>query len=192
MSRCPHCKVDTPSLIKKWTYKTRDFAGSNQRTWVVYECSRCGGLITAGSNDILGEVTELYPSSKDVNPEIPEKARNYLSQALNSLHSPAGAVMLSASSVDAMLKAKGYTEGSLNTRINDAAKDNLITKEMATWAHQVRLDANDQRHADEEAELPTENEAKKTMEFTTALGDFLFTLPAMVSRGIKESKTNPK
>ena len=43
-----------------------------------------------------------------------------------------------------MLKAKDYTEGSLYSRIDKAVEDRLITKEMAAWAHEVRLDANDQ------------------------------------------------
>ena len=67
---------------------------------------------------------------------------------------PAGAVMLAASSVDAMLKEKGYNEGSLYARIGQARDDHLITADMAEWAHEVRLDANDQRHADEAAALP--------------------------------------
>ena len=62
--------------------------------------------------------------------------------------------MLSASSVDAMLKVKGYKDGSLYQRIKDAAAGHIITEDMATWAHQVRLDANDERHADESASIP--------------------------------------
>ena len=56
--------------------------------------------------------------------------------------------MLSASSIDAMLKSKGYKKGNLYKRIEKAAEDHLITSEMAKWAHQVRLGANDERHAD--------------------------------------------
>ncbi len=52
--------------------------------------------------------------------------------------------MLAASSIDAMLKEKGYKVGGLYDRIKQAAKDHLITDEMAAWAHDVRLDANDQ------------------------------------------------
>ncbi len=71
----------------------------------------------------------------DVDESIPATARAYLTQSLNSLHVPAGAVMLAASSVDAMLKAKNYLEGSLYARIEKAVADNLITPEMAEWAH---------------------------------------------------------
>jgi hypothetical protein len=54
---------------------------------------------------------------------------------------------------------------------------------MKLWAHEVRLDANDQRHADESAPLPSEADAKKAIEFAQALAQFLFVLPALVTRG---------
>lgn len=106
-------------------------------------------------------------------------------QALASLQAPAGAVMLAASSVDAMLKEKGLKEGSLNTRIDAAAQQHLITPEMGAWAHDIRLDANDQRHADEASVLPSEADAVKAIDFANALAQFLFVLPARVERGRK-------
>ena len=97
--------------------------------------------------------------------------------------------MLAASAVDAMLKAKGYTKGNLYPRINQAKTDHLITEEMATWAHEIRLDANDQRHADQAATLPTPEDARKCNEFALALAEFLFVLPARVTRG-RQPATN--
>ena len=95
--------------------------------------------------------------------------------------------MLAASSVDAMLKDRGYKEGSVYSRINKAAEDHLITKGMAEWAHEVRLDANEQRHADDSVQLPTEEDARRCVAFTRALGEFLFVLPARVERGRREA-----
>lgn len=95
--------------------------------------------------------------------------------------------MLAASSIDAMLKHKNYKEGSLYSRIDKASSDNLITPDMAKWAHQVRLDANDQRHSDDDAPLPTADDAKKCIEFTLALGEFLFVLPAKVTKGLEDT-----
>jgi len=119
----------------------------------------------------------------EVTEELPTRAKEFLSQAIASLHAPAGAVMLTASAVDAMLKDKGYKDGSLNTRIEDAAKNHLITAEMAAWAHEIRLDANDQRHADDGATLPNTADATKAIDFGNALAQFLFELPARVARG---------
>jgi hypothetical protein len=91
--------------------------------------------------------------------------------------------MLAASAIDAMLKAKGLKNGTLYTRIDEASKTHLITADMSAWAHEVRLDANDQRHADETAPLPDSHDAERSIEFAQALGEVLFVLPARVARG---------
>ena len=147
LDRCPHCNVDTPSLRLLSMPHTHNQAGQNLRYWGIYYCSRCGGVVTAGARAQGADVEEIYPSSRIVDAAIPTKAKGFLEQALSCLHAPAGAVMLAASAVDAMLKQKTYTTGSLYTRIDQAANDKVITDDMAKWAHKVRLDANDQRHA---------------------------------------------
>lgn len=187
IDRCPHCSVASPTLEKLWESYTRKFDSTNLRYWKIYRCTRCGSLVTAASVDSEGFVSEMYPSHTEANEAIPSKARGFLNQAMDSLQSPAGAVMLAASAVDEMLKQKGYVSGKLYTRINKAASDNLITKDMAKWAHQVRLDANDQRHSDEDAMLPDEKDARRSVEFATALAEFLFVLPSKVNRGLEES-----
>ena len=90
--------------------------------------------------------------------------------------------MACASSVDAMLKNKGYKDGNLNSRIKQAEEAHLITEQMADWAHEVRLDANDERHADDEAPLPVLADAEKSLAFTRALAEYLFVLPSRVQR----------
>ena len=164
--------------------ETRDQAGNNLRRWIVYACTRCGGLVTAAAPQFDQPVTELYPSAPVIPTDLPPRAATYLEQAVSSIHAPAGAVMLTASAVDAMLKSKGYVEGSLYARIDKAATDHLITPEMAKWAHAVRLDANDQRHADDGSSLPTEADARRCIDFASSLALFLFTLPARVEKGL--------
>lgn len=131
------------------------------------------------------EIQDHFPKAATVSLELPERPRAFLAQAQESLHAPAGAVMLAASAVDAMLKQRGLSEGSLYSRIEKAAEQHLITSEMTKWAHAVRLDANDQRHADESASLPTEADAQRSIDFASALGEILFVLPARVERGLQ-------
>lgn len=187
MDRCPHCSVDRPSLNSIYSFKTTTHDGRNERFWVVYVCSRCGGAVTAWAHRPEQWASEIYPDSEAVDEAVEEPARQYLQQAIESLHAPAGTIMLCASAVDAMLKTKGYEEGSLNSRINQAAEDHLITQDMATWAHQVRLDANAQRHADEEGGLPSHDEARRTLAFAMALGEFMFVLPSRVEAGLAQT-----
>lgn len=188
LTKCPHCQVDQPSLHQAANFNTSNNTGSLTRFWKVYRCIRCGGAVTASALTEDGETFEVFPESGDVSEELPEPARSYLSQALDSRHAPAGAVMLAASAIDAMLKSKGLRDGSLYERINKAASDHLITSEMAKWAHSVRLDANEPRHADEAAPLPTEDDARRSIDFAQALAEFLFVLPSKVTRGITEAE----
>ena len=131
---------------------------------------------------------DILPQAPSIPSEVPERAGAYLGQALAALHAPAGAVMLAASAVDAMLKAKGYLEGTLYSRIEMAATQHLITNDMKEWAHEVRLDANDQRHSDNLTALPIEADARRVVDFAQALATFLFVLPARVQRGRQDAK----
>ena len=183
LSRCSHCGVDTPTLPLMHNFQTKAVDGSNPRHWGVYVCRRCGGVILAFAGALNDRVLEIFPSISTVEQAVPGTAREYLLQAMNSRHAPAGAVMLAASAVDSMLKAKGYDSGSLYSRIDKAASEHLITSEMAAWAHDVRLEANGQRHADGDFVLPTGADADRVIDFAKSLAEFLFVLPARVAKG---------
>lgn len=205
VERCPYCRIDNPNLQNVITseklqtvnrfidrFTTWDYTRTVARDWKVYKCSRCGGLVLASgaaTPNGNGEATEMHPAQIQVDENLPATAKEYLTQAINSLHAPAGSVMLCASAVDAMLKALNYIEGNLYNRINRAAAEHLITEGMKEWAHEVRLDANDQRHADYAATMPTTADAQRSVDFVQALGQFLFTLPAQVARGRANAQT---
>ena len=168
------------------------------KRWNIYFCSTCGGAVAAWGKKMspadAADVVAFFPPlmEADLDESIPEKPREFLRQAIGSRNAPAGAIMLAASSVDAMLKAKGLVDGVLNSRINQASEQHLITPDMAAWAHQIRLDANDQRHADVNGGLPTSVEAEQTVEFAKALAQFMFVLPARVTRGIAATASGKK
>lgn len=192
LDRCPHCSIAQPRIYRLWQSETTDFEGRGKRVWATYACGTCGGVVLACAPYVPpnSDITNLWPAQDAVAEELPDRAKNYLSQAIASIHAPVGAIVTAASAVDAMLKVKGYREGSLYSRIDLAATNHLITAEMAAWTHEVRLDANDQRHADEDAPLPTAQDASRVIEFAKALGQFLFVLPARVERGRKGSGAN--
>jgi len=189
LDKCPHCGVDRPSLQQQsGGIETTDQAGANRRFWIVYVCKRCGGATLASAPGKDKDYNQIFPNPITIHQSIPDKARSYLSQAVSTQHAPSGSIMLAASSVDAMLKAKGYKDGSLYSRIQQASTDHVITDDMAQWAHEVRLEANDERHSEEGAALPDENDARLCLEFALALGEFIFVLPARVQRGLKSSQ----
>jgi uncharacterized protein (UPF0147 family) len=191
LDRCPHCNVAKPLLQMVWQGETIDHTGFYKYLWANYVCRSCGQVTLAMSQGEVNFIVQIWPKSTIVDDSIPERARAYLSQAIASISAPAGAVMLAASAIDSMLKDKDYKDGTLYSRIESAAKNHLITDEMAAWAHDIRLDANDQRHADENAILPNNLDATKAIEFANALAQFLYVLPARVERGRKTNNATP-
>jgi hypothetical protein len=135
-----------------------------------------------------GPVEEIFPPPKEAHEDIPEVARRFLQQAYDTLHAPDAAAVMAGSAVDAMLKARGLTEGSLYKRIDEALAANLLTQGMADWAHSVRLGSNRPRHADTENPHVSPEEARQSVEFAEALGSFLFVLTAKVERGLRAAR----
>ncbi|MBC6368021.1 hypothetical protein DDT91_14565 [Algoriphagus sp. AK58] len=170
-------------------FKTSDKAQRNSRTWSIFYCTSCGGVLTVSSNPShQNGFFEIFPSFKGLDGSIPEKALSFLSQAMETIHAPSASIMVACSALDEMLKQKGLREGKLYPRIKKAAENHLITPEMETWAHEIRLEANDQRHADESVALPTMDDAKRVLDFVLALAEFLFVLPSRVRKGISDAK----
>lgn len=189
VERCPHCSVANPSLFQLWSTDTKLIGTNGQGGlhWGAFKCSTCGDVTLACGAPGDGEfvILMLYPSPRSAHADIPDPARNYLQQAMNTLHAPDAAAVMAGSAVDAMLKHHGLSEGSLYRRIDEALKQNLLTQGMADWAHSVRLGSNRPRHADETNPHVSADEAKQSVEFAEALGNFLFVLTARVARGIQ-------
>lgn len=158
--------------------------------WAAFTCRTCGSVVTTRSFGVnwRGMVEEIFPREKSAHEDIPEPARTFLQQAYETLHAPDAAAVMGGSAVDAMLKHHGYVDGSLYQRIDKALEANLLTKGMADWAHSVRLGSNRPRHADAERPHVTTDEAKQSVDFAEALGNFLFVLTARIERGIKAAE----
>lgn len=184
LERCPHCSVAKPNFTQWAARQVPNRSQDVVKYWTIYYCGSCAGCVMSWSEqDVNHPIVEIWPAEQTVPEEVPGRARQYLMEAIASIHAPTGAVLLAGSAVDSMLKEKGYKDGSLYGRIDQAAKDHVITEDMAAWAHEVRLDANGQRHADENEALPNGEDALKTLDFANALAQLMFVLPSRVKRG---------
>ena len=103
--------------------------------------------------------------------------------------------MVASSSVDAMLKSKGFKgegfkgkEETLHQRIDQAVKDRVLTEDMGEWAHHVRFVSNYPRHADDKDPHVSPEQARIVVDFADALGEFLFVLPSRAEKAIRASK----
>ena len=200
LQRCPHCRTANPTLPRKTTVAAQPGKqhflrqiGGQVIQWHIYACESCAGLVGGGvmvaphqSGTVANsQIHWLVPLVQSLSADIPSQASRYLMQAQETISSPDSSVMTSASAVDAMLKARGYKSGTLYSRIVKAEEDGVLTKDMSEWAHDIRLDANDERHADLAHTGTTAEDAQRCLDFADALADLLFVLPARVKRGLK-------
>ena len=85
LPRCPHCGVDTPHLQFHQPYQLGDYKGGT-RYWCSYSCRRCAGLVIAEGTNWDQDVLRVFPnSSMEVSDDIPDRARTYLVQAMDSI-----------------------------------------------------------------------------------------------------------
>lgn len=194
LEKCPHCGVSSPFMPMRWSGKTLGSKHGLERLWGVFACNSCGSLVTAvTSGNVWDEHTlkrprKIHPSPKSANEDIPATARRYLQQAMDTIHAPDAAAVMAGSAVDAMLKSSGLHDGSLYCRIDQARDQGLLTQSMADWAHEVRLGSNRPRHADADDPHVTSEQARQSVDFAEALGNFLFVLTARIQRGIEAAK----
>jgi len=192
LARCPHCGIAKPNLNVAWQAVTKgsDETGGEFH-WASFVCSTCGSVTTARGawRHMIDPHSPIqtYPTQREAHEDLPPQARRYLDQAFQTLAAPDAAAMVAGSAVDAMLKHLGYESGSVYARIDQAKSDGLLTSGMAEWAHSVRLGANRPRHADKDAPHVSPAEARQSVDFAEALGNFLFVLTARVNRGIEEA-----
>jgi hypothetical protein len=190
LSRCPHCGIAHPNMRQTGRTQIIEPADNNWRSfvWAVYCCETCAGGVLVRL-DLHGVVEEIFPNPPEAHEDIPEPARRFLQQAMETLHAPDAAAVMAGSAVDAMLKHLKLTEGSLYSRIDKAVENHAITKAMGDWAHEVRLGSNRPRHADIESPHVSAEEAKQSVQFVEALAYFLFVLTARIERGTEAAKS---
>lgn len=198
LRRCPHCRVAQPLLT---ILNLEREVADTSNIWCAYECSNCASLVTAKGHEEITRPTggnarhvyyvdAVFPSLQSADEELPEPARSYLDQAHRTVgEAHDAAAMVASSSVDAMLKDKGFDDSSksLHDRIDEAVAAHLLTDAMGEWAHKVRLVSNDPRHADADNPHVSPEQARIVVEFAEALGQFLYVLPSRVARGMSDA-----
>lgn len=194
IASCPYCGTGRPQVSMRQDlgplHEHRGTRDLGTRRWAVFIVTCCGGLLLAQGvlahpDNADASIEALYPAVRYAAVEIPDPARRYLQQALETLHAPDAAAVMAGSAVDAMLKHFKLTKGHVHDRIDQAVEEHILTPEMGKWAHRVRFVSNQPRHADTESPLVSEHQALQSVEFAEALGHYLFVLPSRVEKGIE-------
>lgn len=187
--RCPHCKIHKPMMELKWESSAtfvRDY--NTMIMWKIFECDNCYSPVTVKLAHMDGkyETVELFPKDHSLHKSIPRRARQFLLDAIETVHTPSASILLCCSSIDSMFKEIGYKDGNLYSRIIKAAKEYKITESMKIWSDKIRLNANAIRHANENLAPLTIDDAKNTIEFTRSVAEFLFVIPYKVEQTTKK------
>lgn len=192
VSACPHCGTANPTLVRRWhsEHPTSRADGGVPEVWSCYACTTCGSIVSARGIHRQGRtpiLSDIYPDVWVPDESLPERVALYLRQCKNTLANPDASVVMAASAIDAMLKDNELRDGPLFTRIDEAASKGIITQSMAKWAHRVRLDANNPRHADEKNPHLTNEDALRAFQFADALATVLYVLPSRMPAGDEAS-----
>jgi hypothetical protein len=184
VSNCPHCGISAPALMLVWSSgePIPRADGRAPSRWSIYRCTSCGHLVTAKGNPAEGVgnpiIVAVFPPIWSPHNTLPQRVAHYLKQARSTLANADASVVMSASAIDAILKDHKLREGSLYKRIEQAVTEGLLTSRMAEWAHRVRLDANNPRHADEDVAPMSAEDAERAFDFAEALAEYMYVLPS--------------
>ena len=188
---CPRCgtkDIGFSSINEIATNRGRDFFA---------KCGRCEGGIVVRVPGHLGLKNEkrILPGM-EVAPELqstgaplhtPDNVGRFFEQGMENLPNgwdAAGAMFRKA--LDTALKSKfPDIKGDLVKRIQKAADNGFLTKDMAEWAHHIRSLGNEAVHDDDPF---SEEDARGLHAFTDLVLRYLFTLPGMMMAARQAAK----
>jgi hypothetical protein len=189
---CPHCRTNSVAFLAVRSWLVRD------QGRCLFLCGACNeGIIRAyyGSSDPAasnGDIQTLnivigrqWPESpKGSAPkDTPENVAKFFEQGTSSIDfgNFDAAGMMFRKSIEAATKLldSELAQKKLVTRIDDLADAGKLTKDMAEWAHEVRLGGNDAAHEDEPFSL---EDAQALQNFVENFLRYAFTLPSAVRR----------
>ena len=134
------------------------------------------------------QLLKIAPSPPDTGAPLhtPQNVARFFGQAMDNLPKnwdAAGSMFRKA--LDTGLKSKfPEMKGDLKARIKKAEEKQMLTPELAEWAHQIRDLGNDAAH---EEEPFSKKDAKELAAFTHLVFQYLFTLPGM----LREARGDP-
>lgn len=91
------------------------------------------------------------------------------------------AVLLARTTIEAIAKDKGVTEGLLFQKIDEMAKRDIITNQLRDEAHEIRHLGNDMAHGDLNVEI-NEEDAEDILGFLDSVIDYVYQQPIAIEK----------
>lgn len=209
---CPHCLTEN-AYIKAISCQSLPPAGRHGRWSIIFQCHACSRLTIVEVTDSQPEcssplsrishsphavhlrnshewlIRNQFPMNASIKApdHTPDRIAAAFVEAQDNLKRGTleTSQLLCRKALDLATKELiGNDNDTLFRRIENLAARNLITPQMAQWAHLVRIQGNESAHSDETS---TEEEAQALLDFTETFLLYAFTLPEMVR--IKQGNT---
>lgn len=183
---CPYCHTTEVALTVTHRYNRPHVEGPYE-AYALMSCGLCSraalGVFRGPDRGTLANprfLAQVYPTL-DVAPPpyLPEEVESRYNEAVKIMGmAPESAGMMFRKTLDVALRCiRPDDKGNLKRRIDKAAEGDAITKDLAEWAHRIRLDGNDAAH--EDTPISTD-EVKDLHRFTELVLLYLFSLPGML------------
>ena len=196
-TRCPLCgdKVSMPPGTAR-ALAGRDIEMSNTANRDIFAflhlCTneQClGSTVAYYSEEPRGDLSYLFHNPEfhahTVHKAVPDRPRKILQDANDARSSPIACTTTAVRAVEAMLAEKGYRKSGLKSRITKAVESGDLPKAMGDWAAEVR-ELGVSSHTDEKPEpLSTKEDAERALLFANTLAQYLFVLPARITKARK-------
>jgi hypothetical protein len=204
---CPHCGASHAAFPIVFTSihpsKGREFF--NVFGW----CPACGGPYSAVIHSYLGgndpkqfegnvgrynsgfTVKDFFPKQEiSKSPlHVPKAAARAFVEGSGNLtdgrYTSAVAMFRRAIDIGTKQFSDEVTAWKLEKRIDKLCAEGLITKDMKTWAHKIRLEGNEAVH---EIDEPTKEQAAELKLFTEMVLTYLYTLPEKVKANLPQEE----
>lgn len=91
------------------------------------------------------------------------------------------AVLLARTTIEAIAKDKGITKGYLSDKIDEMAKQGIVTDQLRDEAHEIRHLGNDMAHGDLNVEV-NEEDAEDILGFLDSVIDYVYQQPMAIEK----------
>ena len=178
---CPSCREYTSITVRKRHIVVEGIHYRNipERAYEIGECNSCSQHFLV--ERIGNKIKKIHPKPlpKPVDPRIPEFLKKDLEEAYACLAANAyrATGMMARRAVELLCIDKKAPEGSLIKKIDWLLEQQIITKDLRDWAHEIRLTGNEAAHPPKtiKEENPiSENDAKDILELLESLVNALY------------------
>src|SRR3989344_9222348 len=177
---CPNCKQRT-SIVTRTSYQ---WPKNNQTFFEIAECNGCDFFVLVRRYG--GSIQKIYPDPlpKSIHEKTPDFLKKDLEEAnlCFAVGAYRAAGFMARRALQICYIEKGAPDNKLQDQIDWLLNQQIITKELKEWAHEVRLTGNDAAHPPKDVlkdEAVSSEDADDILTLLEKFIDVLYIAPAL-------------